>query len=266
MIRSALLALMALALLPTAASAHPLGNFSVNHLSRVSVSSDRVDVRYLLDEAEIPTFQQRAVPDAELLRRTRQDVAERLLLTVDGRRVALGPAGPGTIAHPAGQGGLETTRVELPLRAAVDSPRRVELRDTTFPGRAGWNAIVVAPGEGTAVRSSVAAGDPTGGLRRYPKGAPADVRSARFAVTPGAGTVEAPDGRRTVAASRADDGLTGAFSDAADGQGVLILSCSAPSPGGRSTRSPRATARRWSPPTWSARAGRPGTRWRSARP
>jgi nickel/cobalt transporter (NicO) family protein len=223
MIRTALLALMALALLPTAASAHPLGNFSVNHLSRVSVSSDRVDVRYLLDEAEIPTFQQRDVPDAELLQRTRQDVAERLLLTVDGRRVALGPAGPGTIAHPAGQGGLETTRVELLLRAAVDSPRRVELRDTTFPGRAGWNAIVVAPGEGTAVRSSVAAGDPTGGLRRYPKGAPADVRSARLAVTPGAGTVEAPDGTRTVAASRADDGLTGAFSDAAAGQGVLIL-------------------------------------------
>jgi nickel/cobalt transporter (NicO) family protein len=223
MIRTALLALMALALLPTAASAHPLGNFSVNHLSRVSVSSDRIDVRYLLDEAEIPTFQQRDVPDAELLQRTRQDVAERLLLTVDGRRVALRPAGPGTIAHPAGQGGLETTRVELLLRAAFDSPRPVELRDTTFPGRAGWNAIVVAPGEDTAVRSSVAAGDPTGGLRRYPKGAPADVRSARFAVTPGAGTVEAPDGRRTVAASRADDGLTGAFSDAAASQGVLIL-------------------------------------------
>ena len=39
--------------------AHPLGNFSVNHLSEVSVSADRVDVRYVLDQAEIPTFQQR---------------------------------------------------------------------------------------------------------------------------------------------------------------------------------------------------------------
>ena len=46
---------------PAAASAHPLGNFSVNHLARVSVSADRVDVRYILDEAEIPTFQQRDV-------------------------------------------------------------------------------------------------------------------------------------------------------------------------------------------------------------
>jgi nickel/cobalt exporter len=226
MIRTVLLALVALALLPSAASAHPLGNFSVNHLTRVSVSSDRVDVRYLLDEAEIPTFQQRGVADGELLRRKRDEVAQRLVLTVDGRRVALRPAGAGTISHPAGQGGLETTRIELPLSATVDSPRRVALRDGTFPGRVGWKAIVVAAGEGTAVRSSVPAGDPTDGLRRYPEDVldnPADLRSASFAVTPGAGTVEAADGTGTIAASRSDDGLTGAFSDAASGQRVLIL-------------------------------------------
>jgi nickel/cobalt transporter (NicO) family protein len=226
MIRSVLLALAVLALLPAAASAHPLGNFSVNHLSRVSVSSDRVDVRYVLDEAEIPTFQQRSVADAELLRRKRDEVARRLVLTVDGRRVGLGPVGAGTLTHPAGQGGLDTTRVELQLSAAVDSPRRVELRDGTFPGRAGWKAIIVAPGKGTAVRSSVPAGDPTGGLRRYPGDIlddPSDVRRASFSVTPGTGTVQAPDGRRSAASSKADDGLTGAFSDAAAGQGVLVL-------------------------------------------
>ena len=49
MIRILVAAVVALALLPAAASAHPLGNFSVNHVSRVSVSSDRVDVRYILD-------------------------------------------------------------------------------------------------------------------------------------------------------------------------------------------------------------------------
>ncbi len=226
MIRTVLLALVALALLPAAASAHPLGNFSVNHLSRVSVSSDRVDVRYLLDEAEIPSFQQRGVADAELLRRKRDEVARRLVLTVDGRRVALRPTGAGTITHPRGQGGLETTRVELALSATVDAPRRVALRDGTFPGRVGWKAIVVAPGEGTAVSSSVPAGDPTGGLRRYPEGVlddPADVRDASFSVTPGAGTVEAPDGKRSAEASTSDDGLAAAFSDAAAGHGVLIL-------------------------------------------
>ena len=132
---------------PAAASAHPLGNFSVNHLARVSVSADRVDVRYILDEAEIPTFQQRDVPDATLLARKRAEVERRLVLTVDGRRVALRPAGRATITHPQGQGGLRTTRVELPLTARVDDPRRVELRDDTFAGRVGWKAIVAAPGK-----------------------------------------------------------------------------------------------------------------------
>jgi nickel/cobalt exporter len=168
MIRILVAALVALALLPAAASAHPLGNFSVNHITRVSVSSDRVEAHYLLDEAEIPTFQQRAVADAELLRRTEEEVERRLMRTVDGRRLALRPAAAGTISHPEGQGGLRTTRIELPLAARVQRARRVELRDGTCPGRDGWKAVVVEPGRATAVRSSVTAEDPTNGLRTYP--------------------------------------------------------------------------------------------------
>ena len=38
------------------------------------MSSDRVDVRYVLDEAEIPTFQARGVPQAELLARRQAEV------------------------------------------------------------------------------------------------------------------------------------------------------------------------------------------------
>src|SRR5262245_14631725 len=76
------LALSAGLLLPAGAGAHPLGNFSINHLSQVRVSSDRVDVRYLLDQAEIPTFQQRGVPDATVLRRKRAEVERGLVLTV----------------------------------------------------------------------------------------------------------------------------------------------------------------------------------------
>lgn len=218
MIRSLLVAVLALALLPAVASAHPLGNFSVNHLSRVSVSSDRVDVRYILDEAEIPTFQQRALSDAELLRRKQAEVERRLALTVDGRRVALRPAAEPVLAHPKGQGGLTTTRIELPLVARVGGAKRVELRDGTFPGRVGWKAIVVEPGKGTAVRSSAPAGDPTNGLRRYPEDlleSPSDLRTASFSVRPGAGTVQAPDAAR------------GGDADASDhvpvGEGVFIV-------------------------------------------
>jgi nickel/cobalt exporter len=227
MSRIVLLALLILAVVPAAASAHPLGNFSVNHLAEVSVSSDRVDVRYVLDQAEIPTFQERDVPDAEVLARKRAEVQRRLVLTVDGRRAGLQPAGRPVLTHPAGAGGLRTTRLELPLRATVSAPDRVELRDDTFPGRVGWHAVVPRPGAGTAVRSDVPAADPTGGLRRYPEDAlssPADVRAATLAVAPGSGTLDAPDGRRaTPAAAGRDDVLSRAFSDAAAGKGVLLL-------------------------------------------
>src|SRR5581483_6009431 len=53
-----LVGVLTLALLaPLAAKAHPLGNFTINTFSRVQVSGDRVYVRYVLDLAEIPTFQ-----------------------------------------------------------------------------------------------------------------------------------------------------------------------------------------------------------------
>jgi ABC-type nickel/cobalt efflux system permease component RcnA len=230
-IRGAAVALVLSACLvaPAVSSAHPLGNFSVNHLARVSVSADRVDVRYVLDEAEIPTFQQRDVPDAALLVRKRAEVERSLVLTVDGKRVALRPGGTATIAHPVGQGGLRTTRIELPLTAAVAGARRVELRDGTFRGRVGWKAIVAQPGRGTDVRSSVPASDPTNGLRRYPADllkSPADLRTARLDAEPGTGTLTAPDGARTLAGEpsrRADEGLTKVFGDAAAGEGVLAL-------------------------------------------
>ena len=229
MLRIPILAVLLVLIAPAAASAHPLGNFSVNHLARVSVSSDRVDVRYILDEAEIPTFQQRGVADATLITRKQAEVERRLVLTVDGRRVELRPAGRATITHPMGQGGLRTTRVELPLSARVKNPRRVDVRDDTFGGRVGWKAIVAAPGQGTAVRSNVPAGDPTNGLRTYPADlleSPSDVRAARLDASPGAGTLTAPDGSRSVAAtneSRSEHGLTDVFGDAAAGEGVLLL-------------------------------------------
>src|SRR5688500_16569313 len=105
--RIVLAALAALVLLPATASAHPLGNFSVNRLTQVSVSSDRVDVTYVLDPAEITTLQKNFDAKAE--------VAKRLRLTVDGRAVALTPAGAAKVTNPPGQGVLKTNQVVLPL-------------------------------------------------------------------------------------------------------------------------------------------------------
>jgi ABC-type nickel/cobalt efflux system permease component RcnA len=221
----------ALALAP-AAGAHPLGNFTVNRLDVVTVSRDRVDVRWILDQAEIPTFRERGLPPAAVLARKRADALRGLHVTADGRAVRLRATGPGRITFPAGQGGLPTTRVELSLSARL--PQRgqslLRIRDEAQRNRLGWRSIIVAPGRRTAVRSDVPAEDVTHGLRAYPKdllGDPADVREATLRVTPGAGTVTAPRARgaglQTTTTRGGDTGFAGLFADAAAGRGVLVL-------------------------------------------
>jgi nickel/cobalt exporter len=232
--RRGLLAAIALAaallVLPApGALAHPLGNFSINHLERVKVSSERVEVQYILDQAEIPTFQERGLPPSEVLRRKRDEVARGLMLSVDGRRVPLAFGRGAAISFPPGQGGLRLTRVVLPLSARVAHPRAVTLHDGTFGGRIGWKAIVAQPGSGTAVRSSVPSGDPTDGLRSYPRdmlASPLDQRDARLSVRPGDGTLvapKAPGGSDATTRNRSGDGLAGVFERAAEGRGVVAF-------------------------------------------
>ena len=224
----ALIAAVFAALAAAPAEAHPLGNFSVNHLSTVSISKNRVDVRYILDQAEIPTVQERGLGRAEVLRRKLGEVRRGLILTVNGAQTPLQQAGPPRLTFPTGAGGLNTTRLELSLNAAVRSARRVELEDNTFPDRVGWKAIVSKPGTGTAVRTTAPSGDPTGGLRRYPRdllAGPADQRNASFSVRPGDGSLIAPGALRGgEAESRtASDGFAGLFADAASGRSVLLV-------------------------------------------
>jgi len=226
----AVVALAAAFALAAPAGAHPLGNFSVNHLDVVRVSSDRVDVRYILDQAEIPTFQERDLKPAQVLARKRAEVAKGVTLTVGGRPVRLALRPGGRIAHPMGQGGLRTTRVELLLTARAVQRGKVVVRDATFPGRVGWKAIVAAPGAGTAVRSDVTSTDPTNRLRVYPKSllaSPADRTVAHLDVRPGAGTVTAPrgdgGGEATARDRGAGDRFGSVFERAANGQGVLLL-------------------------------------------
>lgn len=228
--RTILLAALALLALAAPAGAHPLGNFSVNHIDIVRVGSERVDVRYVLDQAEIPTFQERALTPAQVLARKRADVAKGVSLTVGGRAVALIMAPGGRISFPRGQGGLRTTRVELLLSAPVRARGAVVVRDGTYDGRVGWRAVIVRPGDGTAVRSSVPTQDPTNGLRVYPEAlleTPADRATATLDVKPGTGTVSAPrldaPGSETTRGHESGDGFAGIFADAAAGQGVLLL-------------------------------------------
>src|SRR4029450_14028329 len=79
----------------TVASPHPLGNFTINRFSRIEVSGQRLYVVYVLDLAEIPTFQAGRVDARAYARR----IAHGIELTVDGRRAEL-VAGATALAHP----------------------------------------------------------------------------------------------------------------------------------------------------------------------
>src|SRR5215203_1356216 len=57
------LSIAAVVLVVPAASAHPLGNFTINHYSAIRVATDDVLVDHVTDYAEIPTFSERRAMD-----------------------------------------------------------------------------------------------------------------------------------------------------------------------------------------------------------
>ena len=184
---------------PTSASAHPLGNFTINHYSRVQPSGDRVYVLYVLDMAEIPTFRERQAitsPKAYAAAAARR-LAGELELAVEGRRLALTPITQ-AIAFPPGIGGLRTLRLEVVLGTEAlkraGAPLSLTYRDRTYAGRIGWKEVVVAPaGDAVVAESSVPRESISGELRAYPKNllqSPSDVTSATATFEPG--TSEGP--------------------------------------------------------------------------
>jgi ABC-type nickel/cobalt efflux system permease component RcnA len=169
---------------PGGAHAHPLGNFTVNHYAGIEVAGSRVYVRFVLDLAEIPTYQEggrvRAPGYAARL-------ARELELRVDGRRARLVPIAGRTSSRP-GAGGLPTLRVEAVYRASR-SGSSLEFSDRTFGSRIGWREITVSARDGAAVAgASVPSTSRSDELRAYPQSllaSPLDVRRARARVVPG---------------------------------------------------------------------------------
>jgi nickel/cobalt transporter (NicO) family protein len=200
-------------LAPAAASAHPLGNFTTNQYSRVQPSGDRIYVRYVLDLAEIPTFQARGEIEAKgeesYAAILAAQLAEGLELSVGGRALELRELGH-VIAFPAGAGGLETTRLEVVFEAGpVAAPGLLAFADGNYADRIGWKEIVVAPDAGASVDgASVPASSASNELRAYPQDllqSPLDVRTATAELTPGetAGPPPAlPDGSQFEAPTR----------------------------------------------------------------
>jgi nickel/cobalt exporter len=171
-----------LGLCTVAVPAHPLGNFTINHLSKVRVTPRTIEVRYVLDIAEIPTYQlmreyasNGRMSQAQMAAwATKQAAlfAKDLHLTIDGRPVALGTLGARAHARP-GAGGLPILYLQADYHASVSlgsGTRELRFEDATYPGRLGWKDAILAPPQT----------EPTHELLSYPNallGSPRNVTS-----------------------------------------------------------------------------------------
>jgi len=176
-LRALIVALASMALLPLAASAHPLGNFTVNRYSAITVRDDGLTLRYVLDLAEIPTLQElgaagidpgtsSAAVSGRLLGAKTEELAAGARLTLSGRPVRWSTR-DASLELLEGQAGLRTMRVALTLVAAdrLADGNALAYHDANYSGRIGWHEIVI---RGGIVDSSVPAQDVTDELRAYP--------------------------------------------------------------------------------------------------
>jgi high-affinity nickel-transport protein len=161
------------------AFAHPIGNFSVNHYSKIKVGQKTIDILYLIDMAEIPTYQEMRASgfsanaaDANLeqyLILQANAFKGGLILEIDEKPVPLQ-----TISHQVffadGAGGLPTMRMGFLFRGNVSTAsegHRLAYHDNNFPGRAGWKEIVAVADGSHILESSAPAVDRSSELTNY---------------------------------------------------------------------------------------------------
>jgi len=167
------------------AAAHPMGNFSVNHYSRITLEVDRIRVRYFIDLAEIPTFQElqqaniattaidpHSTAAINYVAAKGADLGRGLTLDVDNQPVILRFVSSGVI-FPAGAGGLPTMKMGFVYEGAyppnVDRQHAtLHYADNNYPGHAGWKEIVAQASAGSLLQSSVPQTDRSGELSNYP--------------------------------------------------------------------------------------------------
>ena len=194
---------IALLIFAVSASAHPLGNFSVNQYSRLEVEKSQIKIRQILDLAEIPTFQANSAIDtdkdgkmsaAELNAYAEQitpQILANLFLSVNNQPIEI-RAEKKNIALVEGTSSLPTLRLELDLignLAAAQNINRVKFENKNYRERIGWNEIVVHRIGGIGIFDSTAFGSGvTDEIHSYPQetlDTPLAEHSAEFSFTSG---------------------------------------------------------------------------------
>ncbi|MGH8925255.1 MAG: nickel/cobalt transporter [Acidimicrobiia bacterium] len=197
--------LTALLLMPSIATAHPLGNFTTNVHLGLLVTPGELKVTVVVDMAEIPAFREKRVLDRsgdEIVSETEREdyVAAACLslqpqvgLSVDGEPLRLS-GGEGSVSFPPGQGGLDTLRLECEFETAlaVDSGE-LTIANNVHADRLGWSEIIVQS-DGLAVDTELPSESPSEVLTAYPSGPTENEREGVVVFSPGSGTGEAASG------------------------------------------------------------------------
>ncbi|HEX3220491.1 MAG TPA: sulfite exporter TauE/SafE family protein [Candidatus Limnocylindria bacterium] len=217
-------ALVMLVMVAATASAHPLGNYTVNRAVAVTIGADAVRVIYVVDMAEIPAFNEIAVIDAD--GDGRRSPAEEasyaagacgaaratLRLTAEKNVLSLATASAPTVSFPIGAGGLRTLRLACTFDANLPAGAggSLSVRDLADDGHVGWHEVTIAAGAGVRLtQADVPARSESAYLSAYPADrlqTPPDVRagSAEFVRDGAAGGAAAAPSAPLVAQSASD--------------------------------------------------------------
>jgi nickel/cobalt exporter len=181
-----LLAYALVVLFPEAILAHPMGNFSISHYARIQIDPQAVQLLYIIDMAEVPTFQEMNVIDGNgngqietsekdrYLARKVEDLTWNLSLRLNDRKISLQRMSQTLDLIPGGYN-LPTMKITVKYHAEIPQDSSVEAmildyEDKNFEGRQGWKEIVAKPGEGIEfVEATVPLSDKTNELSLYPE-------------------------------------------------------------------------------------------------
>ena len=199
-------AVMLIVGLHSLAIGHPLGNFTISHFTRLEIAPEQIHIRYIVEMAEISTFQEfelidtnhNRTPDEEELeaygQRMSQQYAQGLELMIDGKRLPVTVKRQQTLWQ-SGTEGMPTLRVECDLLASTltEGIHRLRFEDKNRRERSGWSEIVVIPKSGISIFDSFAFGDGISNeLKTFPPDPLASLlneQSAEFSFVRGAAPV-----------------------------------------------------------------------------
>ncbi|MDQ3480935.1 MAG: High-affinity nickel-transporter, partial [Actinomycetota bacterium] len=185
------------------ASAHPLGDFVINHYNGLHLTPDSVENYAVIDSAELPTLTQKNIVDADGDESISSEeraafasaecavVASEQELTVAGDRVSW-QVNSAEFSYSPGAGGLQISRLDCRFASEVDLsvPASVTFVDSYLSDRVGWREIT-ATSDGVALDNpAVPAESRSDELRVYPEAllsSPLDQRSVELSTSPGAG-------------------------------------------------------------------------------